>query len=316
MVRSSDIAAFNHPEDFNQSITVYRHELKMVLYVTDIEVSLNEAEEIMLHNEGFKKLPVDLNPDSKGNKIYFWYKTSDCPAITRIQFSFTDKMKDGLIAEGYHQVEKNLNAGNSGSPIYLWFHKVSSPYDVPIVDLHLSIDAAEDARNVQPLWERLPCDLNRRAGGKWIYLWVKRETQTYICDITANFDRALDANLFHQGYIRMDEDTNRGVFLWYRQSTDSQNAIKDLQVSTNQEDIESYNNQNYVSVLTNLNEGTMGTPVYVWYKRNDCGRDPINFVTLIHDPAAVQPYEKAGVTVIQKNLNKGNSTGIEYLCYK
>ncbi|MEQ2166284.1 hypothetical protein GOODEAATRI_026374 [Goodea atripinnis] len=258
---------------------------------------------------------------SKGNTIYLWYKTSECSAITRIQFSFTDKMKEGLVAEGYHKVDKNLNPGNHGSPIYLWFYKGSSQYDVPIVDLRLSSDAAEDARYVQPLWERLPCDLNRRAAGKWIYLWVKRETQTYICDIDATSDSALDANLFNQGYIRMDEDTNRGacgayVFLWYRQTTDSQNAIKDLQVSITKEDKESYMNQNYDQVQTNLNEGTKGTPVYVWYKKNDCSRDPIKIVTLILDPDAVQPYEKAGVDVIQNNLNEGNSGFREYLCYK
>ncbi|KAK5617291.1 hypothetical protein CRENBAI_008342 [Crenichthys baileyi] len=162
----------------------------MPQYITDIDVSVNEAEQHQLCKHGFTQVHVNLNPEGKGNTIYLWYKTSDCPAITRIQFSFTDKMKEGLV------------------PLSMMFQSWSST------------DAEADATKVQPLWERLTCDLNRRAGGNWIYLWVKRETQTYICDINATLNSSSDATLFHQGYIRMDEDTNRDaggayVFLWY-----------------------------------------------------------------------------------------------------
>uniref|UniRef100_A0A096MF36 Si:dkey-30j10.5 n=1 Tax=Poecilia formosa TaxID=48698 RepID=A0A096MF36_POEFO len=240
--------------------------MKMPQHITDIDISVNHAEEKQLRKLGFTQIHVDLNSDTGGNPVYLWYKTSDCPAITRIQFSFTDEMREGLVTEGYHKVDKNLNNGNSGSAIYLWFFKGCTDYDVPVVELDVSTDAQSDAMKVQPLWERSACDLNRRAGGKWIYLWMKRERQTYISDITATANTSLDSSLFRQGYTRMDEDTNRDaggafIFLWYRRTTDSQKAVRDLQVSTDGESEESFQNQNYQQVELDLNQGTKGSPV-------------------------------------------------------
>uniref|UniRef100_A0A1A8ITF5 Si:dkey-30j10.5 n=1 Tax=Nothobranchius kuhntae TaxID=321403 RepID=A0A1A8ITF5_NOTKU len=295
--------------------------LEMAKYITDIDVSLNKDEETHLRKHGFLQIHTDLNSGADGAPIFLWYKTSDCPAITRIQFSFNHEMSKGLTTEGYHKIDKNLNNGNKGGPIYLWFFKGSTEYDIPIVELDFSAEAADDARKFQPLWERLACDLNRTAGGKWIYMWVKRQTQVYICDVTATTGFEADANLFRQGYVRVDEDTNRGaggpfIFLWYRQTTNIQRAIKDLQISIDAESVESYENQYYEKVPTNLNQGTGGgVPVFLWFKKNECGKDPIKIVTLVLDHTAIQPYVRAGVEVIEKNLNTGNKGVEENLCY-
>nr|XP_015815891.2 uncharacterized protein si:dkey-30j10.5 isoform X2 [Nothobranchius furzeri] len=262
----------------------------MAKYITDIDVSLNKDEETHLRKHGFLQIHTDLNSGADGAPIFLWYETSDCPAITRIQFSFNHEMS-------------------------------STEYDIPIVELDFSAEAADDARKFQPLWERLACDLNRTAGGKWIYMWVKRQTQVYICDVTATAGFEEDANLFRQGYVRVDEDTNRGaggpfIFLWYRQTTNIQRAIKDLQISIDAESVESYENQYYEKVPTNLNQGTGGgVPVFLWFKKNECGKDPIKIVTLVLDHTAIQPYVRAGVEVIEKNLNTGNKGVEENLCY-
>ena len=119
-------------------------------------------------------------------------------------------------------------------------------------------------------WERLTCDLNRKSGGKWIHVWVKRERQTFVCDVAATDSFSSDEQMLRAGYIRMDEDTNRGadgnyVFIWYRQTIDPQRALTDLQVSTNSSERQVLAQRNDQKVNINLNEGT-DSAVYLWYK--------------------------------------------------
>ena len=167
-------------------------------------------------------------------------------------------------------------------------------------------------------WERLTCDLNRKSGGKWIHVWVKRERQTFVCDVAATDSFSSDEQMLRAGYIRMDEDTNRGadgnyVFIWYRQTTDPQRALTDLQVSTNSSERQVLAQQNYQKVNINLNEGTDGSAVYLWYKTGE-SNNPIKATILLLNPEAVTEYESQGVNVIRRNLNAGNKGWTEYLC--
>ena len=172
-------------------------------------------------------------------------------------------------------------------------------------------------RNV---WERLTCDLNRKSGGKWIHVWVKREHQTFVCDVAATDSFSSDEQMLRAGYIRMDEDTNRGadgnyVFIWYRQTIDPQRALTDLQVSTNSSERQVLAQRNDQKVNINLNEGTDGSAVYLWYKTGE-SNNPIKATILLLNPEAVTEYESQGVNVIRRNLNTGNKGWTEYLCYR
>ncbi|XP_038582066.1 uncharacterized protein LOC119908445 [Micropterus salmoides] len=290
----------------------------MAGYITHLDVSLHEDEEQMLQSKGFKKINVDLNKGAGGNFIYIWYKKVRSAApITRVQVTFNDDMGVGLIKAGYTKIPKDLNAGAKGDYIYLWYFRGSTKYDTPIVDIDVTTDAESEASKFSLDWERLVCDLNRKAKGNWIHAWVKRETQTYICDVTATNSYGSDIDYFQEGYIRMDEDTNRDakgafVFIWYRQTTDPDTALKDLQISTNGNERQAFQQQDYQPVSVNLNEGTGGDPVYLWYKKKEF-KNPIKGITLLLNTAAVAEYEKAGVTVIKRNLNTGNKGSVEYL---
>ncbi|KAI3364079.1 hypothetical protein L3Q82_010908 [Scortum barcoo] len=139
----------------------------------------------------------------------------------------------------------------------------------------------------------------------------------YICDVSATDSYGSYTDYFQDGYIRMDEDTNRDaggsfVFIWYRQTTDSKRALTDLQISTNDREYQSLQQQHYHSVSVNLNEGTRGNKVYLWYKKQRC--NPIKAVTLLVNMAAVEEYEKAGVSVIKRNLNTDTDGIPEYVC--
>lgn len=69
------------------------------------------------------------------------------------------------------------------------------------------------------------CGSAHKAGGNWIYLWVKSEKPTYICDDSVTDDFGSDPNRFKNGFTGVDKDANRGaggpyIFIWYRQTTD------------------------------------------------------------------------------------------------
>ncbi|KAM9738176.1 uncharacterized protein ACNS7B_013607 [Menidia menidia] len=287
--------------------------------ITDIKVSLNEAEEDQLRKEGFLQNPVNLNKRAGGDKIYLWYSTGSGSPITRIQISYSVDMSASLERAGYIKVDKDLNAGTGGDAIYLWYYKGSSEYDIPIVDLFVSSEPQEESQLFLFSWERLACNLNRRSSGLRIYLWVRKEKTAYISDITATADFQGDDELIKSGYVRLDENTNRGaggkrVFIWYRQTTDSNRALTDLQISTSRHESEELARKHYKQVDQDLNEGAGGVKVFLWFKKQ-AGSDPIKTATLVIGRIYVLPYERAGVQAIEKSLNSGNDGAQVYLCF-
>ncbi|XP_078131437.1 uncharacterized protein LOC144533761 [Sander vitreus] len=290
----------------------------MATYISELDVSITEAEEQKLQSQGFKKINVNLNQGAGGNVIYLWYKNGSVP-ITRVQFAFNDGMSAGLINAGYTMIDKNLNAGAGGDFIYLWYFIGSGEFHTPIVEIDFTTNAESEAAKFKAGWEKSACDLNRHSGGNVIYAWVKREKQTYICDVSATASYGSDHDYYKGGYIRVDEDTNRGaggayVFIWYLQTTDPKRALTGLNISTNDLQYQSLQQQGYASVSVNLNEETRGNKVYLWQKKDGVTK-PIKAMSLLLNPAAVPVYEKAGVSVIKRNLNAGNNGSIEYQCF-
>ncbi|KAJ4920980.1 hypothetical protein JOQ06_022419 [Pogonophryne albipinna] len=297
------------------SFAVSTHEPTMSTYISELQVSLNEAEQLNLAANGYRIVDGNLNEGAGGNAIRLWYKYGSEP-ITNVQVSFNDEMADGLIKAGYKKIYKDLNAGAVGSKLYLWYSKGSGEFDTPIVDISVTTDATNEGEKFASGWERVACDLNREAGGKWIHLWLKREKKTYICDVIATDSFGADKDHFQDGYIRVDEDTNRGagganVFIWFRQTTDPKKALKDLQVSINADQYLSYQQQNYHPVVVDLNKGTSGNKVILWYKKE--GSSPIKAIGLLLNNVASKDYQEAGINVILKNLNEGNNGWVNHL---
>ncbi|XP_037830480.1 uncharacterized protein LOC112451418 [Kryptolebias marmoratus] len=286
----------------------------MSKYITELQVSLNKSEESDFKDQRLHKIPYNLNEEAGGNTIYLWFRRDDRPGITRIQLSYDHDTSLGLIDAGYTKVNKNLNEGAGGDNIYLWYHSGSSESEVPIIDLNVTTEPSDAAMQMAEGWEPLTCNLNRNAGGKWIHLWMKREKQTYIKKITATNTNDGDDQLFQDGYIRLDENTNRGargkeIFIWYLPTTKPGEALGDLLISTNDGESTKYKEEEYKKVgPQDLNEGTGGNQVYLWYKKEIPNKKAIQSMMLILDQTAVQPFQSAGVNVINKNLNKGNDS--------
>ncbi|KAI2644471.1 putative inactive dual specificity protein phosphatase-like [Labeo rohita] len=289
--------------------------------ITKLNVSTSKDEEEILAAQGYQFINVNLNQGAGGNQVLLWYKKErGNRPVTRIQFSFKDSMKSGLADAGYELVNKDLNAGVRGNHIFLWYFYGSTEFDIPIVNLQVTTDAKEEPALLQDGWERLGCDLNRNAGGNFIYLWVKREKLSYICEITASVDFDSDKHLFELGYTRVDEDTNRGsrgnnVFLWYRCTTDKHKALTALNISTSLQEEAKLQAEGFKKLSVNLNKGTSGKDVYAWHKKE--GRESqIQAMLLLINPKAWNEYQKAGINFVEKNLNDGNNGWKIYLAYK
>ncbi|XP_036000210.1 uncharacterized protein LOC118564913 [Fundulus heteroclitus] len=281
----------------------------MTTYITELDVSLNDTEASYLRTQDFKQIYVNLNMNGSP-EVYLWYKEGSSSPITRIQFSFTDSMAEGLNASGFEKVKKNLNTGSCGDNVFLWYFKGTTESHVPITEIEVSRD--DEARKFSLGWERMSCNLNRGTGRSWAFLWVKREKKTYIQDMKVTDGCDNDQGYLEKGYIRVDESTNRStsgkpVFLWYLPTIKMEGSYVSLKVSTNDKDCQRYQKEGFLQLTppVNLNEGNQGNKVYLWYKKEDPGHKPIQTITLLSNQKLIADYMKAGVTVLQENLNSG-----------
>lgn len=290
--------------------------------ITKLKISTNEDEEEILGAQGYQLLNADLNEGTiPHNRVFLWYKR-ECGVkpVTRIQLSFDNETKTGLAEAGYELINRDLNAGVPGDHIFLWYFCGSTQYDIPIVNLQVTKDANEEPALLRDGWERLGCDLNRNAGGCFIYLWVKRATPSYICDIAATVDFTSDQQHFNDGYTRIDENVNRraggnSIFLWYRRSADKSKGLSALEVSNTFQEQVNLQERNFKKVTFNLNKGTQGTDVYLWYSNEGCG-EKMQSIALLINSKTWMVYQKNGIIVLEKNLNEGNKGIKMYLAYK
>ncbi|TNN28630.1 hypothetical protein EYF80_061223 [Liparis tanakae] len=293
----------------------------MAAYITHLAVHRHGADEQKLQSQGFKKINLNLNKGSGGEAAYLWCKKGrDEAPVTRLQMSFNVQMRVGLISAGYTKCDSPFFNAEEVDPISVWSFQGSTEYDSPIVEMYYTADPESEAQMFSQGWEKWGCDLNRKLGGAWfLFCWLKREKQNYICDVAATDSFTSDERYFRDGYIRLDEDARRGagsafVFLWYRQTTDLKRAIRDLKISANESEFQALQEKGYQPMGFNFNEWTQGTPMYLWHKR-DGSNGPIKAVDLLLNMEAVEPFEKAGITVIKNNLNTGIKGRTELLCF-
>ncbi|XP_036455049.1 uncharacterized protein LOC118827718 [Colossoma macropomum] len=252
---------------------------------------------------------------------FLWYKRGSDKPVTRIQFSFRKEMDEGLSASGFTKI--NANIGTKTHPMYLWYISGSTGFDIPILDLTVTTSVEEEPELVRLGWERQGCDLQRDAGGDAVHVWVKRSEPSYNNGIVAIINFSNDASSFQDGFIRVDEDTNRGVnppgsavFLWCACSTDQSCVITDVDVSLNQDQEKELQAKGYEKGEKNLNDGTTGDRVYLWTKFSE-NSPAIQFFTVLVGDKALSVYKNANVCkVVEKNLNSGNNGVPLYVAYK
>lgn len=297
----------------------------MSQYITSIGGSRNEAEEKELQAQGFCK--IDLKQESFRNAVLLWSKKSkkqqgELP-ITRFQVSFNDEMSEGLIKAGYTKAVEFVTPEGA---VVLWYFCGTTLHDIPIVEMDVSSTPDEEIVKIKEGWEKVGCNVSDVIGRSG-YLWIKREKPTYICDVTATNSYDKDAELFQEGYIRIDETTNTIFsgfkstnFLWYRLSTDAKSAILDLKISANTDEYQQYLQQGYTLTDVNLNNGTGGRTVFLWHKEEECEfpeKDQTHVTTMLlfHHKFVIHMLQNAKVNVNEKNINEGNCGAERFLCF-
>ncbi|TNN22965.1 hypothetical protein EYF80_066919 [Liparis tanakae] len=210
--------------------------------------------------------------------------------ITQLDVSLNKTHEQYLITRGFKKLPNDLKTGTCGDEIYLWYKK--GKIGAAITRLQVSHNHDMATGLVSAGYTQIPKDLNAGAG---------------------------DTDLFRDGYIRVDANTNRGtggseVFIWYRQTTDPKRALTDLQVSTCEDEMFAFQQQGYTCVSVNLSGEESGQKVYVWYKKGE-PKNPIKAIALLVNSDLIPAYIDAGLTVIEKNIDPGSDWVSEYLCF-
>lgn len=142
-------------------------------YITDIVVLSEKKSSVSVPN-GYTKLSQDLNQGAGGNYIYICFKKEpyrkDLLVITDIKASTSKSI------EGYSVIDKDLNKGAGGKYIYLHIKKEKFTEEnketlSAVTDITTVVGKNADAPSG---FVKLYQDLNEGAGGKYIYLCLKR----------------------------------------------------------------------------------------------------------------------------------------------
>ena len=176
-----------------QSKTLFLGDLDYVAtpqqkYITDIVVlsaddkdealaKKPEGYELVCLNPGSKSTsPLECNKDAGGAWIYIAYKTDSdvTKAITDIYVS-TGK---NTTYPSFHKITQDLNKDAGGDYIYLFYRKATKSEQKDLKTQYLrEIRGFYGKSNTLPIgwrWPSINVDLNKGAGGEYIYLAVKK----------------------------------------------------------------------------------------------------------------------------------------------
>jgi len=149
---------------------------------------------------GYTRVPVDLNQGAGGRWIYLCYSTSGTRTpIVALALSFSNTSVSTSAGPGVAtRIGTDLNTGAGGEWIYLWYTRRGNDLStVPsglrgyfaATDNILEITAATSSSagltlpgwmrvegyRAEPPYPSLDPDVNRGAGGKFIYLFYRRQ---------------------------------------------------------------------------------------------------------------------------------------------
>lgn len=149
---------------------------------------------------GWTRVPVDLNQGAGGRWIYLCYSTAGTRApVVGLALSFSnDSTSTNAGPAVATRLDVDLNAGAGGDWIFLWYTRKGAdlstlptglrPY-FSTTDSILEMTAvASDTPGValpgwtqvrgyraRPPWEAVDPDVNRGAGGRYVYLYFRRQ---------------------------------------------------------------------------------------------------------------------------------------------
>ncbi|KAK9543050.1 hypothetical protein VZT92_000862 [Zoarces viviparus] len=176
--------------------------------------------------------------------------------------------------------------------------------------------------DVSQRYKKIDKDLNRGAGGDYVYLWSYQgsgEFDTPIVDINVTTDAKDEAGKFGPCWERLACNLNREaggalIHIWVKR--EKQNYICDITATDSySSDAELFGNH-YIRVDENTKRGTGGSKVFIWYRQTtDLKRALTDLKVSISDKEA-REYQQQQYRKVNVNLNDGTGGNQVYLWYQ
>lgn len=134
--------------------------------------------------KGFEKIPVDLNKGAGGEYLYLCYKKEEATSGIIDILVLHDKKADGRGVEcpsGYEKIGMDLNKKAKGEFIFLAYKKGTPEQSrkFGITDLSVLDNGVINSNTIHTYKDYIvrPIDLNKGAGGDYLYLAYKNNSQ-------------------------------------------------------------------------------------------------------------------------------------------
>lgn len=219
---------------------------------------------------------------------------------------------------GFTKIDCDLNKGAGGKYIYLCVKKQANAAPADCVTALAIISGNSSGISAPAGFQKLPEDLNKGAGGKYIYLCYKKGGGAPIANIdfvTGSSESAIaDASC---GFYTIMQDLNEGaggkyIYLCYQRNT----PISDLTfVSGGSAKLQPPSG--YDCVYADLNKGAGGKYIYLCAKHSESASAAQGIESLqaiAGSSGDIQP--PAGYEKIPLDLNTGAGGKYIYLCVK
>ncbi|KAJ3318233.1 hypothetical protein HDV06_000736 [Boothiomyces sp. JEL0866] len=135
------------------------------------------------------------------------------PIVELFVFISERKWEERDIPEGWDILDKDLNKGLGGKFVYILFKRARHHSEIHRRITEINVFASDDKlAGCIHGWELIPGDLNSGAGGKYVYLGVRRGGNLYgvtMLDVH-------DSDHHREGWVRHGTDLNAGAGGEYR----------------------------------------------------------------------------------------------------
>lgn len=189
--KSKDIQNYFNQEAANIAKD-FKNVVDVTTYISEICIGYGNSKtsaKTMVRSQGVREeniIDLDLNKGAGGSWIYLGYKmtTDKSQAITNLVADYYGKKESSDRTENgikYTILPIDLNKGARGKYIYLYYTKdpkAGSPLTMMQYQLNdefeLGNNKASGYEAVISFTDKIALDLNKDAGGDYIYLWFKR----------------------------------------------------------------------------------------------------------------------------------------------
>lgn len=189
-----------------------------------------------------------------------------------------------------------------------------------ITHIDVSLDKTDEQNLQSQGFEKIDVDLNKGAGGNFIYIWYKYGPVP-ITRLQITFNKEMAVGLVNAGYTKIDKDLNAGaggdfIYLWYLRGSDRKyhTPIVELTVTTDAESGARNFSHGWERLAGDLNRRAKGEWIHLWVKREK--------QTYIHEVTATDSFGsdvdlfKSGFIRLDEDTNRDARGAYVFIWYQ